>query len=209
MKRFVIVLAFVSLVPAMSLAAGPIKFGVHGNYATIDLGSANFAGTLKDAYGGGWGGGLHLDIDAVIREVRVSGDYMSFSPDNDKYRQAVASVIPGTTPSQFTVEGGKVSIWTLAGNVKMPFPLPVVSPYITGGLGLGSINADEAKVLSNGTPLWNVPEVSTGTKFLLNLGAGVDLNLMAVELFLEAKYTWILTEGEESTYIPITLGVTF
>jgi len=27
--------------------------------------------------------------------------------------------------------------------------------------------------------------------------------------FLEAKYTWIMTEGETSTYIPISLGVTF
>jgi hypothetical protein len=26
---------------------------VHGNYATIVLGSADFAGTLKDAYGDG------------------------------------------------------------------------------------------------------------------------------------------------------------
>ncbi len=49
MNRLIIVLCIVGLLPALCVAAGPVKFGVQANYATVNLGSANFTGTLKDA----------------------------------------------------------------------------------------------------------------------------------------------------------------
>ena len=43
------------------------------------------------------------------------------------------------------------------------------------------------------------------TKTAFNVGAGVDLKI-GITLFIEGKYTWIMTEGETSTYIPISIG---
>jgi len=49
--------------------------------------------------------------------------------------------------------------------------------------------------------------VSGETKFSANLGAGVDLKV-GIELYVEARYTWIFTSGETSTYIPVSIGIT-
>jgi len=53
----------------------------------------------------------------------------------------------------------------------------------------------------------NPPGVPSQTKTMFNLGAGVDFHL-GITLFVELRYTWILTDGETTTYLPVMLGVT-
>lgn len=190
------------LVSSGSLAQSinPISFGIHANGATI-----NVAEPLTEVYGAGFGGGAHLDIDLVILSLRVSGDYISFSPDNDKFLSLINGGNPGANVT--SLDGGTLSIISGHVNGKLPIlPLPVLTPYITGGIGLARIGFSDVDVKSaNGS---GTVTFDSETKTAVNLGAGVDLKL-GVTLFLEARYTWILTEGETSTYIPVTLGMTF
>ena len=163
---------------------------------------------LKDVYGTGWGGGAHLDIHLAVVGVRLSGDYLRFSPDNDKYRESLAALI-GTAASQFSVEGGGITFLSITANAKMPiFPLPVVTPYLTGGIGFARISVDEARVLQNGTPTNQFPGFPSETKTSLNAGAGVDLKI-GITLFLEVRYTWVFTDPSTSTLTPVSLGITF
>jgi opacity protein-like surface antigen len=195
-----IVLALCLPAPA---AAQSVGFGVHANGASL-----NIAGPLGDVYGGGFGGGAHLDISLPMLSFRISGDYIGFAPDNDKYKEKLGQLL-GTGASGFAVDGGRISI--ISGNANLKWgilPIPVVTPYLTGGIGLARIGVDDANVKLNGNPIGNVAGVKAETKTAFNLGAGVDLKI-GITLFLEAKYTWIMTEGEASTYIPVSLGITF
>ncbi len=203
MKRAVIG-GLLLLSVSLAFAQAPsVHFGVQGNF-----GSINVAEPMKSVYGPGFGGGAHLDINFAMLALRVSGDYITFAPDNDKYRQ-VLSGLTGTAAQSFAIEGGRINIFSGTVNLKTTFlPLPIVTPYITGGVGLANISVDDAKITFNGAPQGTVAGVKGQTKTALNLGAGVDLKV-GITLYIEAKYTWVFTEGETSTYIPISIGITF
>ncbi len=183
-----------------------VRFGVQGNYANITIESVD---QLKDVYGPGWGGGAHIDFSIPMFTFRLNGDYLAFAADNDKFRDGLA-LINGVPASDVSVEGGRIDIFSLALNGKFSFlqGLPIVSPYITGGFGMARLTFNETKVTYLGQPQ-DFPGTSSQTKPQFNAGAGVDVNLVGIAMYLEAKYTWVSTEGETSTYVPVTLGVTF
>jgi hypothetical protein len=207
MKRLLLCFALLAAWVANAQPLGPqLKFGVHGNVANL-----NVAEPLNEVYGLGYGGGAHLDVKFVLLSVRVSGDYITFSPDNDKFRSAVSRYV-GNLASGVTYEGGKVNIFSTNVNAKFVLlPLPIVNPYLTGGVGLASLSVGEGKVLLNGAPVAGstIPAVPGETKPSINIGAGVDLDLPGLSLFLEAKYFWVFTEGDKVKFLPISLGITF
>jgi opacity protein-like surface antigen len=181
-----------------------IGWGIHGEAAKVDVG-----GTLSNVYGWGYGGGVHLDVDMMMISLRFSGDYTSIAPDQDKYRSALASLL-GTTANSYVVDGGDLRFLSASANVKWKIlPLPIVSPYLTGGVGTTRISKSDLTVKYQGTAIGGVPNVGTQTKSAINLGAGVDLKLAGVALFIEGRYTWVLTDGEKTGYIPISIGITF
>ncbi len=204
MKRTALVLAGIILFAVGARAQVSLGWGLHGNYARL-----NAAGPVSSVYGDGLGGGLHVDVDLMMITLRFSGDYVTFAPDEDKYRNELARLL-GSAAAGYTVDGGKINILSVNANVKWALlPLPVVSPYLTGGIGLAQLSSGDLTVKYNGVVQGNVPKVDGETKTALNVGAGVDLKLGGIALFAEAKYTWILTEGEKTGYIPITVGITF
>jgi len=162
------------LLVLIALAAGP-AFAQIGSPVSASLGVHVNGGTLaEDPYGWGWGGGAHLDIDITVISFRVSGDYQLFLPEENSAAPNI-KLISGTA------------------NVKFPLlPLPVVKPYLTGGVGLARLSVGDAN--------------ETNPSF--NVGAGVDFSLI-ITAFAEVRYNWILTEGESTGYIPLTVGVTF
>jgi opacity protein-like surface antigen len=98
---------------------------------------------------------------------------------------------------------------SVSANAKVAvMPLPVVRPYITGGGGLAWLSVAEAWTSIAGAPGRTFPATTQSGKQSFNLGAGVDLEV-GIKLFVEARYVWILTAGERSTYVPVALGVTF
>lgn len=211
MRMFIFSFLVLALaVPAKSQPGPSVDLGVHANLTVLSLPGPEINGTrpLSDVYGTGFGGGVHLDVSFLVFGLRLSGDYITFSPDQDKYRNALASLV-GQAASQFSIDGGRVNIISVSANGKMDvLPLPIVSPYLTGGIGLARISADGTNIVFQGQPYNAYPSFSSETKTAVNLGAGIDLKL-GITLFVEAKYTWIFTEGQTSTYVPVTLGVTF
>jgi opacity protein-like surface antigen len=211
MRSFIFGCCIVALsLPAFAQPGPSVDFGLHANVTLLNLPGPDVMGSrpLKDVYGAGYGGGVHVDIAFLAFGVRLSGDYITFSPDNDKYRAALAS-LTGNAASDFSIDGGRVNIISVNANGKLKIvPLPIVSPYVTGGVGLARISTDAASVVFQGAPTGAYPSFASETQSAVDLGAGVDINL-GLSLFVEAKYTWIFTEGQTSTYVPVTVGVTF
>ncbi|HXF99938.1 MAG TPA: outer membrane beta-barrel protein [Bacteroidota bacterium] len=204
MKKLAIIAATLLVSSSTLLAASPVRFGLQATGANI-----NVPKPMNEIYGFGYGGGVHIDFNLpVLLSFRLQGDYVRFSADQSKYQQLLASLVGGTVASDFSIEGGAISVWSVYANVKSSFlPLPLISPYITGGAGIANLSSADATVKYQGQPLGGVPGVSGESKFSANLGAGVDLKI-GIELYLEARYTWIFTSGETSTYVPISIGIT-
>ncbi len=204
MKKTVVVLAIVLM--ATTAFGQSANFGFQATLANV-----NVPKPLSEIYGFGYGGGVHLDVNLpVLLSFRLQGDYVRFSPDQGKYQALLASLVGGTAAQDFSIDGGAISVWSANANVKSTFlPLPIVSPYVTGGVGMANLSASDATVKYRGQAVQGgtIPGTKGETKFSANVGAGADLKV-GITLYIEARYTWIFTEGETSTYIPISIGVT-
>jgi opacity protein-like surface antigen len=201
-KILAVALIALCIVP---LAQSQVRLGFQATGANI-----NVPKPLNEIYGFGYGGGAHLDINLpVLLSFRLQGDYVHFSADQGKYQSLLASLVGGAATG-FTIEGGGISILSANANVKSSFlPLPIISPYITGGIGFANLSASDATVKNQGQPVpgGTIPGVKGETNFSANVGAGVDLKL-GIDLYIEARYTWIFSSGETSTYIPVSIGIT-
>lgn len=212
MKRIPILLAFVVMLSAPLMAAGPLGFGLHATGATLRA-----PDPLGDVYGGGFGGGAHVDLNIIpLINLKFSGDYMTFSPDLGKYGEVAAvlaanagKVPKGTPASLFNVDGGRFSVLAFSVNGKFGLGLPLISPYATLGGGMATTSITDVHVQYQGQRMGVIPGLQGETKTTANIGIGADLNLIALKLYAEAKYVWIFTSGETTGYIPITVGVTF
>jgi opacity protein-like surface antigen len=203
MKRILSVGVMAIVVAVAASAQVSMGWGVHGNAAQLDV-----KGTLNSVYGWGYGGGAHLDVNLLMISFRFSGDYTVFTPDQVKYRDELARLL-GNAATGYSIDGGNVNILSANANVKWALlPLPIVSPYLTGGIGLVRMSAGDLTVKYQGATVGGFPKAPAETKTAFNIGAGVDLKLAGIALFIEGKYAWILTEGESTGYIPISVGIT-
>jgi opacity protein-like surface antigen len=212
MKRFTLIAVLLLVVSVPAWALGPsIAYGVHGNFTISNFPGPSVQGgkQFTNVYGPGLGGGAHLDVNLLAFSFRISGDYIHYSMDADKFRDAFRPIF-GNAVSQISLNGGGLGIASVSVNGKMGIlPIPIVTPYITGGLGLGWLSRNEISTSINGVAGATIPSETSSSKTMVHLGAGVDFHFGGVALYAEAKYAWILTEGETSTYVPVTIGVTF
>jgi opacity protein-like surface antigen len=218
MKYFLLSCA---LLIATMASAQSVGFGVHGNMINSDVnakvkeigGITPSTGTLQvaldEVYGLGIGGGVHFDIKFSVLSIRISGDYITLSPDEEKFQQYVQQVLPGF-PVKF-VSGGKVDMFSGTANLKLiVLPLPVFKPYVTGGGGFTHVTAENVTISLSGTNLAPVSILKKQTVGTYNLGAGLDIELGALTLYGELKVTWIALEEGTSTFVPIvSAGITF
>lgn len=220
MKRYV--LLFGALLLAGSALAQSISFGVHGNMFNSSFNEkiksiANITSpttaqaqvAIDQVYGLGLGGGVHLDLGLGILKIRVSGDYLTLSPDKDKFSSYVKQVLPGF-PVTF-VEGGKIDMISGSANLKLTIlPLPVFKPYITAGGGITNVSATDVVLAVAGHNLNPITILKKQTVGSFNGGAGVDLDLHAITIFGELRVNMIMLDEGTSTYVPIfTAGITF
>lgn len=218
MKRSVLFLALCmasasargQIVDPISAVAPEVHFGVHGNFTLSDLPGPAISGTgaLGDAYGTGWGGGVHVDLSFLAFSFRLSGDYLAYALDADRFRASYEGVF-GPAVSQLGVEGGDLTIYGVSLHGKLNLvPIPVVTPYVTAGVGMAWLELEETKTSIAGVAGRTFPARSDAGRTTLGVGLGADVSI-GVDLFVEGRYVWILTEGERSTYVPVTVGVTF
>lgn len=206
---------------AVTASAQSVDFGVHGNFLNLNLPSdvTEFAGVstpsnvqalaLKEVYGIGYGGGIHLNIGTPILSIRISGDYNTLTPDNEKFKSYLATIL-GPLAASASVEGGRITVIAGDANLRLNIlPLPVVKPYVTGGIGLANVKADDVKV-KIGTLQYSDALIEKQTVMTLNGGVGVDLALGAIALYGEVRVVAFFLEPKTATYLPIgTVGVTF
>lgn len=218
MKRVLLACTLLAVSTALSQTVG---FGVHGNMINSNInakvkqiaGITPSTGTLQvaldEVYGLGLGGGVHFDIKFAALSIRISGDYLTLSPDKDKFAAYVQQVTPGL-PVQF-VDGGKVDMISGSANLKLVvLPLPVFKPYVTGGGGFTNVSATDVSLSLGGVKLSPVQILKKQTVGSFNAGAGLDLDFGSLTVFAELKINWLMLEEGTSTYVPIvTAGLTF
>jgi opacity protein-like surface antigen len=207
-------LAFSSLAQAQGVGFGVqadvLNFTLGGMNNTVSVSSGDMTSDLKNIYGLGIGGGLHIDVSLPILSFRVSGDYLSISPDRTKYQSLLATYIGNAGAAAVNIEGGRIDIYSANVNAMISIlPLPVVSVYVTGGVGLVRVSVASTTVTFNGTPVTKFPAAESQTKPAVNAGVGASISLAGVTLFGELKIDWIFTDPKASTAIPFgTLGIT-
>jgi len=210
MKRLALLLSLVLTGLSFGYSAGTVGFGAQFDYANL-----NVPDPLKSAYGSGYGGGAHLDFRFGVATIRVNGDYISFGADQSALRDLIYNEAVAANPglgidkSSISVDGGRINILSFGVNGKFGLPHREISPYAIVGLGAASLSSSDFNISYQGASVANQSGFETQTKFMANAGAGVDFSLGSLALFLEVKYTWIFTDNEKSTYVPVTVGVTF
>lgn len=108
---------------------------------------------------------------------------------------------PGGAPE--TAEG-HVSSLSGTGNIILVVPLPSpLRPCLIGGAGAYLLTSD----------ITQEPNSTFGaqsqTKFGLNGGVGVEVIIGRLRSFVEARYHSVFTEGQNASFIPITVGLKF
>jgi hypothetical protein len=71
-------------------------------------------------------------------------------------------------------------------------------PYLVGGAGVYNSKATGSDALEG-----------SSTEFGINAGAGFDFDAGGTGLFVEGRFHNVFTEGDNVTFIPITLGIRF
>ncbi|MFW5973711.1 MAG: hypothetical protein ACOCTG_06935 [Bacteroidota bacterium] len=100
--------------------------------------------------------------------------------------------------------GGHGSLVSGDVNVRLEIPtFPVlVSPYVLGGVGIYRTAFSEDHGISH--------NAETRTDFGINAGAGIEINLMILDLFVEARAHNVFASAiGNRPFIPVTLGVMF
>jgi opacity protein-like surface antigen len=211
MKRTLILFTALWMASSLAFALGPTtSFGAHVNFTLSNLPgpSPDGASQFKDVYGTGLGGGVHFDVSLMVVSFRLSADYIHYSINEDNFRNAYRPAF-GNAVSNLSISGGGLGIYGLTASTKMNLlPLPIVSPYVTGGVGLAWLRRDAITTSIAGVAGATVGGDTQSARGSVSLGAGVDLHV-GISLFVEARYAWIFTQGENSSYVPITVGVTF
>jgi opacity protein-like surface antigen len=214
-------LILLAAVPAQRSFAG-VSFGLHGNLTNFRIGGElgritglSSAGSttslaLKEVYGLGYGGGIHIDLAIPVLSIRLSGDYLTLSPDNDKF-QTFLRAYTGSSTALFAVEGGRITMISGNANVKINIlPLPVFKPYITGGIGLANIKAEDLTITFNNFKIPGFQLIETQTVTMFNAGAGLDLEFGGLAIYGELKVNWVMLKEGTSVQVPIaTVGITF
>jgi hypothetical protein len=79
-----------------------------------------------------------------------------------------------------------------------------IRPYLIGGGGVYNIKTTGASDVSGVTST-----EGSLTKFGLNAGAGFDIKAGGLGLFLEGRFHDVMLSGEDTKFVPITLGIRF
>jgi hypothetical protein len=115
------------------------------------------------------------------------------------------------------IPGGSVGlsdakIWSGTLDLTLQFPFGSSSRsafYLMGGGGIHHFSDyGNSQVVVNGTQLYPSTNGST-TKAGLNGGLGLSFGWARANIFLESRFVSLFTEGLNSNYVPILLGVRF
>ena len=163
--------AAIALVLAAAPARAQLSLGLMGGAALPMSG-------LADTHGTGVHAQLFLGVGVPLVPVkaRLEGLHASFPG---------ASVSGVVQPDARATGAALTLVYDL--------PVPVVTPYLLGGVGYYGTRMEDVSRSNGG---WNA-------------GAGLRLRLGALGMFVEARYFDVSTGAENLTFAPLTVGLTF
>ncbi len=198
-KLFFLVL----LTTSVSTSFAQVTFG---GGAHSGLAFTSFPQPLTDYYGTGFGFGAHGDLNIIPElALRLNVDYNTFTSDKDKLKARFNLV------DAVQLTGANVTIFGLTANVHGKLPTSsIVKPYGILGLGLQILSQSDLRATFNGQDAGTLQGAPTTTNFGVNFGSGLEFGLgRRTNLFIEAKYALFFDSGGTSSYIPVTIGVSF
>src|SRR5919112_538229 len=183
MSKGIAALAVGMLLGAPALRAQGAEFSLGGGVG-VPLGDFDEAAKL------GWHGLAAVSFvpNGWPVGIQIDGSYQQFSLDDTEF--------PG-------FDGLKNRLIMGTGNVVFKFKSSEEStfrPYLIGGAGVYN-----SKITGSDDP----DDVLPGgeTKFGLNGGAGFDFKAGAIGLFVEGRFHNVFTEGSNTQFLPVTLGI--
>lgn len=201
MKHLVVVLL---LVCGASLAPAEVRFG-GGAQGGVSI--AAFPEPVRDIYSIGVGGGAHALLDVTDAfGIRLNADYTWFASDKKKLLDKFVFIPETENP---VAEGFNASFFSVSANAIGRIDAGSSwRPYGLAGLGAHFTTVSDMTLRSNGETLLSVTGDGTETHFSANLGVGTEFLVGNVRLFAEAKYVVIFTPEKNTSYFPLTIGVT-
>ncbi len=110
------------------------------------------------------------------------------------------------------IDGGDNKMWMFGcdGRLAIDLPAAPIKPFAFVGVGIANIKQSEfggnvtlATELNDALP-------DTQNKVYYNIGAGIELKFgPSFNLFVQGRYVSIATEGNSTSFIPITVGLKF
>lgn len=150
----------------------------------ISGGVAFPTGDFGDGYDSGFNLSAHVGFRPSSTPVgfRIEGMYNRFDFKGSSALDIHSNIIAGTGNVVFSRTAAPGS----------------VSPYFIGGAGLYNLKVDS-----------DIGSSDSETKFGLNAGAGLDIPLSGIGVFIEARYHYVFTDGSKLAFIPLVVGVRF
>ena len=186
MKKLILTFAVIILFAGLASAQDVKPFNI---YAGGGLGSPNGSDMFKDYWKMGYHGYAGLGFNFMpMMQIIGKAEYHMFSVDTDSDGE-LADVAEAAGDMTTFMFGGDVKL-----NPKAPF-MPI-KPFAIAGIGFASSSFSELN--------------ESSTDFYWNIGGGLELGGQGpLKFFAMARYVSISTEGESTTFIPVTLGIKF
>jgi len=185
MRRSTVIAAALTVVsllaPAALRAQSPISLGLGGGVA-LPLSDFN------DDVIPGWRalGTLSIGVPMIPLGLRVDAAYDHFGLETAR---------PGSTSSPSGSR--RIASLTVNPTYRLPVALPLISPYLIGGVG--SYNVGCSGDIS----------CQSSTYFGWNGGVGLKFGALALHAFAEARFHHVNVSGGGVQYVPVTIGLLF
>ena len=186
--------------PERKLGNG-LYFGVQGG--------ANFPqNNIRDAYRTGFNGGIQLGYDPKTSPIglRVNALYNRFRGDNTN----ALAVQPNRASDSETYSAFADAV------LRLPFGKFLGSTsgfYLVGGPGVTLFRNYRDFQQQTGTTVGGSETgaltSNNATRFSLNGGVGLEYGIGNVSLFTEGRYVRVFTQGRDTDYLPLTVGLRF
>jgi opacity protein-like surface antigen len=200
MKKLLLALIILVAFAATTSAQVPTPFSLYaGGLISLPQSPSSF----KDAYKNGWHGmaGFGWKLAPKFQAV-AKIELHSFGVDYEAQNLATTypNLVGGTN---------RMLMFGLDGRFSLGVPVAPIKPFILGGGGMAHVSQTEFAGDPLATSL-NSLMPSAQNKMYWNIGAGFELKgTPLMGLFAQIRYVSVQTEGEASSFIPITLGFKF
>jgi hypothetical protein len=190
------------------------RFG-NGVYFGLAAG-ANFPqNNINNVYDAGFNAGAQLGWDPATAPIglRLNVTYNKLNGRRD---------VVATSPTGVRTERDlpDADLWSAFADTKLRLPFgrflgATSGLYGVGGVGLTQFRNYQSFQSQTGTATGgSVVNINPDggrnvTRFAINGGGGISWGLGAVSLFAEGRYVRVFTQGRDTDYVPVTIGLSF